>query len=494
VKSWGKHEWLALAAIVALSFAFRFPALLNASGVNSDAAIVGLQAMHVLRGEHAVFLWGSGYQTSVDSYWAALLFAIFGAKPVVLVLSSLSLHVVLTVLAWDVVRRHVRCPWIAAGLVLPLILSTAAVHSYALNPPRQASLTLAMAAIALADRKKSLLAGLVALLAFYADPYAVLLIPALALWWRDWRMLLGGAAMGAIPVMARMLHPAAQHGIFSMTPSVLAHNAKLLADPCGPWFLGTTIWIDHGTDWGPWHAPIYMRALQLLGGAAFFAVIGASLALAFRDRKNEAARIAVAGGIVMVLTLAGFLVSQMVMDEFSMRYLAAIALVMPFVATPLALRLEPKRFFPLYAPFVATSALCGWLTFTPYVNGAFPARDPSATGEPENALAAQLAERGVSHAIADYWVAYRTTFVTREGLVVVPLHASQDRRGSYRNDFESAEKFAYVFDSTRSGEDEAATAQEYEKTYETVDRVGAGNLRAIIFARTGAAARTRASR
>ena len=65
--------WRALVALVAASFAFRAPALLNAGQTNSDAAVVGLQAMHVLRGEGSPFLWGSGYQTSTDSIVAEYL-------------------------------------------------------------------------------------------------------------------------------------------------------------------------------------------------------------------------------------------------------------------------------------------------------------------------------------------------------------------------------------------------------------------------------------
>ena len=62
----------ALAAFVLVlgSYLFRLPPLLNARSTNSDAAIVGLQAMHILRGERSAFLWGSGYQTSADA-WVA---------------------------------------------------------------------------------------------------------------------------------------------------------------------------------------------------------------------------------------------------------------------------------------------------------------------------------------------------------------------------------------------------------------------------------------
>ena len=60
-------------ALLAASYAFRLPPLLNARSTNSDAAVVGLQAMHISRGELSPFLWGSGYQTSADAFVAALL-------------------------------------------------------------------------------------------------------------------------------------------------------------------------------------------------------------------------------------------------------------------------------------------------------------------------------------------------------------------------------------------------------------------------------------
>ena len=81
-------------ALLAASYAFRLPPLLNARSTNSDAAVVGLQAMHMLRGELSPFLWGSGYQTSADSLVAARFFAVLGPSPLVLMLSALTLHVV----------------------------------------------------------------------------------------------------------------------------------------------------------------------------------------------------------------------------------------------------------------------------------------------------------------------------------------------------------------------------------------------------------------
>src|SRR4051794_36646496 len=90
--------WTAAAAslLVLASYLYRLPPLFNARSTNSDAAVVGLQAMHILRGEWSPLLWGSGYQTSADAFVAAGFFALLGATPLVLMLSSLTLHVLAT--------------------------------------------------------------------------------------------------------------------------------------------------------------------------------------------------------------------------------------------------------------------------------------------------------------------------------------------------------------------------------------------------------------
>ncbi|MCU0694823.1 MAG: hypothetical protein MUF54_25910, partial [Polyangiaceae bacterium] len=52
--------------------------LLNARAVHSDAAIVGLQAAHMLQGEFDRFLWGAGYQGSFDALITAAVFLFTG--------------------------------------------------------------------------------------------------------------------------------------------------------------------------------------------------------------------------------------------------------------------------------------------------------------------------------------------------------------------------------------------------------------------------------
>jgi len=179
----------ATALLVVLSFATRAPALLNASGTNSDAAVVGLQARHIFHGGWSPLLWGSSYQTSADSTWAALFFAVFGPTPLALMLSALTLYVALTLFAFAMLHRRMSSPWRALVATLPLVFTTACVHSYALYPPRQLALTLAFVALWAIDRADGakrpaawlFAGGLVAMLAWLADPYAIIFLPAAAL-------------------------------------------------------------------------------------------------------------------------------------------------------------------------------------------------------------------------------------------------------------------------------------------------------------------------
>ncbi|HKS71195.1 MAG TPA: hypothetical protein VJQ45_12285, partial [Ktedonobacterales bacterium] len=77
---------LALAAIYRLVLLARgWPAL------DSDEAVIGLMARHILHGERPTFFWGQNYMGPFEAYFAALLFALFGSSTFVLGLSALLL-------------------------------------------------------------------------------------------------------------------------------------------------------------------------------------------------------------------------------------------------------------------------------------------------------------------------------------------------------------------------------------------------------------------
>jgi hypothetical protein len=506
-----------LVLLFVASCLFRLPAFLNAAAVDSDAAIVGIQAIHILRGEWSPFLFGSGYQTSVDSFVAAGFFAVLGATPLALMLSTFVGHLALTALVFATLRRHTG-RWLAATLVLPLVVTPSPLHTYILGPPRQAALTLVFLSVWLLDgaARRPLRSGLVhyafgaavALFACFADPYALLFLPALALLallaTADGvtggliasplvrrRVLCGviGGALGSLPLFFLWTRPGSWHGELGLTREAFARNWSLFTGECFPWIVSATAYRSrgHGLAYGPWAAPVAVRALQLAGAVVLIAGIGSGLFAVFARRIPwELRRLGLVGALVLPLTIGGFLVSVMVMDLFSTRYLAAIVLACPLALAPAGYVLRERRALLALVPYLASAALAGWLGFGPFVHGPWPVRTPSGLAKDERALYAELSERGVTSALADYWVSYRLTFLYREKLPVVPIHSREDRYAPYRVAFDRASVVAYVFDPRRSREDLDKELQELSSApeFSSAERLEVGDLTALVLHRT----------
>ena len=448
--------------VLALSIAFRLPPLINAEGSNADAAVVGLQAMHLLRGEWSPFLWGSGYQTSVDSVVAAIFFLVTGPSPRALMASTLAGHVLLTWLAFDAVRRALALVdagssrWAAAALVLPLVFAPDPVHTYVLYPPRQASLTLVFLAFwllhtaaldgARRPRLRFAAGGAVATLAVYADPYALLFLPALGLlgllaardagregWSRRLGAVAAGALGGAVPYLLLRRHPLATHGQTSLSLDVLRHNLDLLVVTCLPWLLSTRVYAARQmTDYQPWEVGPAAHAFQVAAAGLFVVGLASGAALALGKRLPWALRrLALAGAFMIPVTLGGFLVSPMVMDHFSSRYLAAILLVSPFCLAPVAATLGARRASIALAPYLVSAAVSGWVSYRPFTLAEHPSLAV------DERLGVALRERGIRYVVADYWASYRLTFAWRESPVVVPTNEGEDRFRPYRERFEA---------------------------------------------------------
>ena len=499
---------LVLGLILAAAVLVRLPAILHAEETNADAAIVGLQGMHLLRGEWSPFLWGSGYQTSVDSAFAALSFGLFGATPRALVLSSLGLHLVLTALAWSTLARRVG-PIAASLAVFPLVFTSSPLQTYILYPPRQASLTIAVAAIwafdrgATARRARAFAAGGALLsLACFADPYALVLVPPIAAFalacgidrydGRGSIARVGGFAagwaIGALPLFLVRGSARATHGQLAITLSAVARNARLLVSPCLPWTLGARAWGERAArkslEYGPWPGPPVARALLLVGGGIFLAaIVAGGVAIFVRPIPWRVRRLAVPGALALPVTIAGFLISPMVMDLFSARYLAAIPLLAPFALAPLTVWLGARRFAIVLAPSAAACAIAGWVGYGPFLH-------PTPRGVSDEAqLETLLLARGVHLAMADYWTAYRLTFLTGERLVVVPTNTREDRYAPYRAAFDASETVAYVFDPERSREPEAWIEGELASAesgfHAASGALYAGRFTVLILKRTG---------
>lgn len=124
-------------------------------------------------------------------------------------------------------------------------------------------------------------------------------------------------------------------------------------------------------------------------------------------------------GVMAVFGLLIFLISKAVVDAGSMRYLALL--------------------MPLYALMLAWSTQCAWALwprlrlviaagFTGVLwMGAASIRDDLRLPReplPFEAVAQAMAARGLKFAYADYWLAYATTFLANERVILEPLYSN----------------------------------------------------------------------
>ena len=107
--------------------------------------------------------------------------------------------------------------------------------------------------------------------------------------------------------------------------------------------------------------------------------------------------------------------------------------------------LGTRAFGAAVAPFVVAVGLGGWLAFSPYVQGGLPVRDPRGVAVDEAALATALRAEGVRYAAAQYWLAYRLTFLFDEDPRRRPPRPGTTAYRPYRDGFDAAPVVAYVF-------------------------------------------------
>lgn len=456
---------LALATVLA-----RLPQLVNAGAVQSDAAIVALQARHVFRGEWSWYLWGVGYQSSLDVLLVALAFAAFGEGPLVLMLVPLVGHVVLTWLAWDVLRRRLGVASATVG-VLPLVLAPHAVNIVALYVPRQWSITAVFASFWLLDgaagsrrpRVRLALGTAIGVASLYLDLFNVqFLVPLLlfaALCAFDGvstarsragnlgAIGLGGAVGAALVWLAwQDSHSTTWQAGGSLER--LPENARRLLDAALPWALSARVFATAGEsryfearDLGP-----AFRVVQYSGAALFAAgVLAGGAALFARRIPWGIRRLGATGCLVALGSIAGFLVSVMPSDVATTRYLGPIVWASPFALAPAAYLLGPRRFALMLAPYLVAAATAGWIAQSSYVRGWIPVSGPRGRADDERALGAALLERGITNAKADYWLAYRLTYLLGERVLVTPLSAIENRYAPYGLAFDAAPAVALIF-------------------------------------------------
>ncbi|HLF28652.1 MAG TPA: hypothetical protein VJG32_20150 [Anaerolineae bacterium] len=100
------RRWAALALIVAAMVSLKL-ALLAADAVpfNSDEAIVGLMARHILHGERPAFFYGQAYLGSTDAWLVSIAFSIIGPSVLAIRLVQIALFAGTLITTYAVARR-----------------------------------------------------------------------------------------------------------------------------------------------------------------------------------------------------------------------------------------------------------------------------------------------------------------------------------------------------------------------------------------------------
>lgn len=127
--SWSERliEWAArhpqlplLIALVAAVLARVLLVVRSNALIDGDEALVGIQAEHILRGDRPIYFYGQAYMGSLEAYFAAALFRVFGPSPWALRAVPIALSLLLVYLTWRLARallpKDARTTPLLAGL------------------------------------------------------------------------------------------------------------------------------------------------------------------------------------------------------------------------------------------------------------------------------------------------------------------------------------------------------------------------------------------
>ena len=195
--------------------------------LDSDEAVSGLMARHVLHGELRVFFWGQSYGGAQETFLTAGVFALFGSSTAALRVVPLTLYALAALLVWRIGRRTVGESAARIGALLfwlwPSYFVWRSVKAYGYYGAAPVlGLGVVLFALRLRERDSRLdflLLGLVLGLGWWATPQTALLaVPVLA--WLFWRrpgalrgawLVVPAVGVGAMPLLIESV----KHGLYS---------------------------------------------------------------------------------------------------------------------------------------------------------------------------------------------------------------------------------------------------------------------------------------
>lgn len=446
--AWSRRaEWLpGVALVAAIVFRSWFFLAWDEAYFDSDQAIVGLMAKHLVEGRAwPLFFYGQEYMLGVEAWAMAPVFLVFGPSVFALHLTMMLFNVAAALLLWRLLIRDAHLGSGAAAVALlplalsPVILSAHLIEAQGGNPE-----PFLWVGVLWVVKRRPLLLGSLAAVAFLHREFTIYALPALVaagLWqlgidrsgrdhWfaeaRHW--LMAAFAFAVVFLAIQALKPAAD----LMGPATAGMRA-----PDRP--QDNLTQLRNRIEWEPAAIPARVAVLpdelfaQLIGVksleprvvaigsrvmvgwpelAPLLAVIGLVWPIALIPGGRGPRGAATFPAYLLLVGLQSAIVYAITREPsvYLLRY-ALLALLVPVGIA--ALLLQPWR---VWAVRVATTALLAILAGAAAIDhirvlqqayrGSAPLRFADA--------AARLVERGVTTGRAGYWRSYAITFLTRE--------------------------------------------------------------------------------
>ncbi len=429
--------------------------------IDSDQAVVGLMARHILQGERPIFFYGQPYNGALEAYLTAPIIALWGANDLTIRLIPVGLSAAFAALGAATITRllgpmagALTGAYLAAGPPLLLRWTTAAGAGYV------EALLLGTLVIVLAGaprwpvaRKpwRSAVLGLCMGGGLWADPLIVPYLAAL--------MLVATAALSR-----RRLRPTAGVALACAGGMALGLGPVLLHDGWGglPGLLGLGTGAEQGDNWLQIHLAVLGRLLTESGPVLLACARASVEAPVFYGNLTTHRPLQIVG-ILLTLAILVFIVSRRAAlaralrriwagngHELDVLALAAAITVVLFAGSRYGTQAwatrVPRYLLPLYG---SAGLLLAWpergehmarqeselsksrrtfkkaLIASVIVAGLIVLNMLSLASEPTDMdlrpLADLLLRDGTTTIFADYWVANRLTFETDERLIGVAI-------------------------------------------------------------------------
>jgi 4-amino-4-deoxy-L-arabinose transferase-like glycosyltransferase len=409
-------KWLAIASAIAAGVALRVW-VYRSSAVpeDSDEAIVGLMARHLLHGEVTTFYWGQPYGGTQEIILVAGVFGLFGTSLVALSVVPAALVAITCVIVWRIgVRLFDATAAMAAACVLWLwppyaIAHTAREFGFYASDLLYCALLLLLA-LRIVERPSRLrvgIFGLVVGLAFWETAQIIpIAVPVIA--WTAWKAPgalrhawagVGAAVLGALPWLIWNIEHSWASLLRRSDLHSYEHGLRLLFSPLLPMLLGLR---------APLTAqPILPKVLMLL---VYVLLLLAFVYAAWHARHSERSLLYVVGAAFVLIWPISHRVTLLTSHPV---YLIVISPVLALLVAQRATGLG--RAVPLFALAALVSVVSlhrmdvWYRTDTDH----WPATLPRSFAP----LSATLERLGVHRIYADYWIAYRLSFDTRERVI-----------------------------------------------------------------------------